>query len=357
MRIAVYAIAKNEAHHVERWEAVSREADARYVLDTGSTDGTQDALLACDGPCRRVVVAEQSFKVFRFDRARNAALELIPTAYDLCIPLDFDEILRPGWRQEVERVWRDGVDKITHNYIWDHAPDGSPRGQYRHDRWHARRGMRWFHPTHESIGRIDEKPCQVVACNATVEQFPEKKTRPDDNSLLKLAVDERPRDPRPRFYLARDLLWRGDWHGAMNQLEVYLSLSSWDWERSIAERFMAQACHGLDEHPQARRWLHAATVTAPTLREPWVDLAFDAYRHREWDLCAFAAGRAVAIARRNFDHFTDDAAWGSLPHDLLSVALWNLGDLPRARCHAAEAVRLDPKDQRLADNLRLMSAA
>ena len=43
-KICVYAISKNEAQFVERWYNSMKEADAIYVLDTGSTDNTVSLL-------------------------------------------------------------------------------------------------------------------------------------------------------------------------------------------------------------------------------------------------------------------------------------------------------------------------
>ena len=39
-RVYVYAISKNEEKFVDRWMDSVNEADAVYVLDTGSTDDT-----------------------------------------------------------------------------------------------------------------------------------------------------------------------------------------------------------------------------------------------------------------------------------------------------------------------------
>ena len=44
VKIAVYAIAKNEAKHVKRWYEATKGADVRIVLDTGSEDNTYDLL-------------------------------------------------------------------------------------------------------------------------------------------------------------------------------------------------------------------------------------------------------------------------------------------------------------------------
>jgi glycosyltransferase involved in cell wall biosynthesis len=40
MRVAVYTIALNEKQFVKRWADSCKDADFRFILDTGSTDGT-----------------------------------------------------------------------------------------------------------------------------------------------------------------------------------------------------------------------------------------------------------------------------------------------------------------------------
>ena len=78
MRIAVVTIAKDEAKHAKRWCDFTADADVRIVLDTGSTDGTQDILRE-----NGVTVHERTFDPWRFDHARNAALELVPEDVDV----------------------------------------------------------------------------------------------------------------------------------------------------------------------------------------------------------------------------------------------------------------------------------
>ena len=83
MKIYIYAIAKNEKKFAERFMRSCAGADGVVVLDTGSTDGTPDALRALGA---EVSVAE--LIPWRFDRARNFALSLVPADADVCVALD-----------------------------------------------------------------------------------------------------------------------------------------------------------------------------------------------------------------------------------------------------------------------------
>ena len=104
MKIIIYAICKNEAQFAARFMASCAEADGVYVLDTGSTDGTPELL-------RRLGANVQTATIdpWRFDNARNASLERVPKDADVCICLDLDEVLCPGWREALEAAWAPGT--------------------------------------------------------------------------------------------------------------------------------------------------------------------------------------------------------------------------------------------------------
>ena len=73
MRIAVYAICKNESQFVDRWMDSMSEADQVVVLDTGSTDDTVERLKK-----RGAQVTVELISPWRFDVARNRSMELVP---------------------------------------------------------------------------------------------------------------------------------------------------------------------------------------------------------------------------------------------------------------------------------------
>src|ERR1700677_1917073 len=113
MKICVYAIALNEAKHAKRFYDAARDADLIFVADTGSTDGTQNILRECGAE-----VVSIRIKPWRFNDARNAALAMLPTDIDVCVSLDLDEVLQPGWREEIERVWVAGTTRLRYGFDW-----------------------------------------------------------------------------------------------------------------------------------------------------------------------------------------------------------------------------------------------
>src|SRR5690606_24024470 len=83
---------------------------------------------------------------WRFDVARNAALALVPADIDVCVSIDIDEVLEPGWREEVERVWEPGKTTLL-RYVYDWG-----KGiVFEYEKIHARHGYYWKHPVHEVI--------------------------------------------------------------------------------------------------------------------------------------------------------------------------------------------------------------
>ena len=69
MKVAVYAICKNESKFAERWMASMSEADEIVVLDTGSADDTAEKLRALGA-----AVTVEAITPWRFDAARNRSL-------------------------------------------------------------------------------------------------------------------------------------------------------------------------------------------------------------------------------------------------------------------------------------------
>ena len=343
MKIAVYTITKNEESFIERWAASCEEADIRLIVDTGSSDNTID--VARRAGCE---VASISISPWRFDDARNAALALVPSDVDYCIALDADEVLRPGWRQHLEQV-APGTTRPRYKYVWSWNDDGSEGLTYFGDKIHARKGYRWKHPVHEVITPISEEVQNTVGLE--IHHHPDhSKSRSQYLPLLELAVREDPNDDRNQFYLGREYMFQNQNDNARKHLLRHLELSTWKAERSAAMRFLSRVSDDR-EH-----WLLRACAEAPNRREPWVEISRFYYENKAWTSCLSAAERALSIKDKPLEYLCEAASWGSQPHDLASIAAWNIGVKDRSVHHSINAYHAEPTSMRLRDNCSLVLA-
>ena len=349
MKICVYAISKNEAKFVEQFCESAKDADLILIADTGSTDETVELARACGA-----TVPEICITPWRFDKARDAALALIPRDIDVCISLDLDERLEPGWREEIERVWRLGeTTRLRYKFDW-----GAGITFY-YEKTHARHGYHWHHPCHEyprPDARIKEVYAHTDALLVTHHPDPTK-SRGQYMDLLELSVKEDPSCPRNAFYYARELTFHRRWVDAIVALNKYLENPRADWvnERCYAMRVMAQSYEALGDRAQAQVWLEKATREAPNTREPWVELADLARKTEQWQLCYDCAKQALTIKDKALVYTMDPSVWGAKPHDLLALAAYNLGIYKDAVEHGTIACELDPSDERLKRNLEFYS--
>ena len=354
MKIVVYAIAKNESSFVDRWMDSMSEADQVVVLDTGSDDGTAERLRA-----RGARVAVERIVPWRFDRARNRSLELVPEDADVCVCTDLDEVFHPGWRSALERAWTPGTRQASYRYTWSFQPDGSEGVVFWQEKIHARRGFRWVHPVHEVLEWVGEgeRGPLALAQGVQLDHHPDpKKSRGQYLPLLELSVAEDPEDDRNLHYLGREYLYYGRWDDCIRTLTQHLSLPSAVWrdERAASMRYIARAHARKGERDEARDWYLRAAAEAPHLREPWTDLAMLLYENQEWDGVLYATACALKIRERPRTYICEAEAWGSLPHDLRCQAYYHTGRLPQALEEARLALAAAPSDPRLAGNAALL---
>ncbi|MBE6969536.1 MAG: glycosyl transferase family 2 [Ruminococcaceae bacterium] len=355
MRVYVYAIAKDEIKHVQRFARSMAEADGIYVLDTGSRDGTVDALRDLG-----VHVTVKEIVPWRFDAARNESMALLPENADICVCADLDEVFRPGWRSALERAWAPGTKQADYRYTWSFTPEGREGHVFYVEKAHARRGFRWKNPVHEVLCYEGEEPYRLVRAEGMqADHFPdESKSRAQYLPLLEQAVAEEPENDRNRHYLGREYMFRGRWDEAVATLKEHLALPTalWRDERCASMRFIARCEEALGRGEEAFSWLLRAIGEAPWLREPWMELCQWMYRREDWEGVYFAAERALRIGFRGESYITEAESWGALPWDLGSLGAYYTGRPDRAAEMAAEALRLAPEDERIRENWKLMCA-
>ena len=356
MNICVYAICKNEEAFVDRFLASAREADSICVLDTGSGDASVEKLRAGGA-----LVAQERIEPWRFDRARNASLRLIPSEADVCCCVDLDEQFRPGWRAALERAWQDGATRARYRYTWSFNPDGSEGVVFWPDKIHKNGCYRWVGAVHEVLEYVGDGEERFVTLEGVqLDHHPDPgKSRAQYLPLLELAVAEEPENDRNCHYLGREYMFRGEWEKAIATLRRHLALprAVWADERCASMRFIARCYRALGRDDLAAVWFHRAIAEAPHLREPYLDFAALLYAQQDWHGLLFLVDRALAIRERPRSYICEADAWGALPYDYRSLACAHLGLADEAVAACREAVRLAPQEERLRKNLAVFERA
>lgn len=345
MKIAVYAIAKNEEKFVERFYASIKDADYVLIADTGSTDKTVEIAKACG-----IIVHQISVMPWRFDVAKNAALSLLPNDIDVCINLDLDEIMTQGWRSEIESLWSSDVTRLMYLYKWNFE------NSFFTNKIHSRHGYRWMYPCHEWIvfdSRYVEK--QIYTDKCLIEHYAdETKGRNQYLELLKLGILENPENPERSFYYGRELFFHRKLNEAIEELKRYLALpkANSKFERAMVCTYIGRCFTNLSKFDDAKSWFEIAIQEFQDKKEPWVDLA-DLYRISEnWLLALISAEKAISINVNQHKWPYDGEAWGFKPYDIAALAAYYLKDYEKALLYGEKCVKLAPNNKRLLDNLR-----
>lgn len=342
MRIGIYALAKNEEAHVFDWADCTDDADAVVVTDTGSTDTTTQRLRAAG-----VTVATGAVVPWRWDEAHNLSLHHLPADLDVCVRLDLDERLLPGWRAAIERAWKPPINNLRYRYVWSWKAPGRPDLVFACDRVHARHGFRWTAPTHEGLTCWTGAKVQAYAEGLEIHHHRTPgKRHSTDLELLRVAVREAPQDSRAWWYLAREQEWAGD-PSAAATFAHYLGMSGCLTERAYAYRALYRLTR--DE-----RHLHRAAYEARGEPDAWQQIAYCHYQRQQWRECLTFAEVAMQ-AEGESTHATDPSA-KTKAADMAAVAAWNMGLKPQALTYARQAVEQCPDDERLVRNVRLMEA-
>ena len=355
MKVVVYAICKNEEKFVDRWMDSMSEADSVVVLDTGSVDATVDKLRS-----RGAVVHIESISPWRFDTARNRSMQYVPLDADICVCTDLDEVFTPGWRKLLEESWIPGTGQARFRYTWSFQPDGSEGVVLWYEKVHARGGYQWIHPVHEVLKWVGQgKPGGICTVNGMqLNHYPDaSKSREQYLPLLELAVSEDPDDDRNVHYLGREYMYHRRWQDCITTLRYHLTMPRANWidERCASMRYIAKSYRELGLEQEAEKWFLRGIAEAPHLREPWLEYAFYAYEKQQWHLLVWLIDRALQISQRPVTYISEAHSWGSLPHDLASLAYFHLGEYDKAMKHIDLAVSMSPEDSRLLSNQLIIS--
>lgn len=346
MKVAVYAISKNESLFVNRWYESMKEADSIYVLDTGSTDDTVSRLESLG-----VNVTTKIIEPFRFDIARNESLKFVPIDYDICVCTDLDEIFNPGWRSELEKSWNENTTRLRYIYNWS-IKNNKPVVSFMYSKIHSRNNYKWKYPVHEVlVSTIDE--VIVDNKNIVLNHYPDSnKSRSSYLPLLELALKENPNDPRCYHYLGREYMYYKEWNKAIDILIKHLNLynSNWKEEKNASYRFISRCYINLNRYDEAEMYLKKAILELPIRKESYIELAYLYYIQNRFYEVINNLIIAKSIKHNQLEYINESFTSDSTIDDLLSISYFNLGLFKEAIFYINKAIDKEPDNKRLKQN-------
>lgn len=265
MKVYVYAIAKDEQDNVQQFMEHLKDADQVYVLDTGSNDNTVTSLRDYGA----AVVSAEYGTDFRFDKARNQALRIVPDD-GVCLYLDLDERLDLDWRAKLDKYLAETIHE--YKFYWYQGPEYGPASTFTNIRAHSKHSHVWQYPVHEVL--IPKHRVNSVHTDIYVSHHPVPKER-NYLPLLELAYRESPSDPRVLHYLGREYMFCQQYDKALSAFNKYCLNKHilWAPETSQVYIYCANCYLELGEIWLAEQHYLKAIAEFPVMREPYLDLA------------------------------------------------------------------------------------
>lgn len=352
MKICVYAIAKNEIKFIDRWYNSVKEADYICVLDTGSTDGSLEKFKSLG-----IIVKQKIYKNFRFDKARNDSLKLIPQDADICVCIDLDEYFNPGWADILKANWKQNTTRAKYRYTWNFNLDGSEGIVFMLDKIHKNGNYSWKNPVHEIL--TTNKKEEII--NLTQIQLNHKaditKSRANYLPLLIKAVNEDPTNDRNTHYLAREYMFHGEYKKAIRMFNKHLSLptATWKAERCASLRYIANCYKMLKQPKKQEEFLLKSILENNQLREPYFEIAKMYFEQNKYLQACIYFEEMLKIHNRELTYISQPECWNELPFDYLSICYYQLKQYKKAVYYAQIALNIK-KDKRIENNLNIFKS-
>ncbi len=352
MKIIVYAICKNEEQFIKRWLASIKDADDIYVLDTGSTDNSFSLLKNAGVHVKKKIITP-----WRFDVARNEALNMVPKDVDVCVSLDIDEIITPNWRTIIENTWKNDTSQMHYLYHWNHDEDGNPIISFQSEKIHERNNFIWVNAVHEVLKYTGNNYNLVTNNELKIDHYPDNnKSRNSYLPLLELAVRENPENDRNMHYLGREYMYYKQYQKAIETLLNHIKLESATWidEKAASMRFIARSYMALGKQKEALIWSQNAIDLAPHLRETYMEKALICYDLNDYYKVIILSLQALSIDNNRYSYINEPFSSDYYIYDLLSIIYIKLGFIDIAKLYIKKAIKIKPT-KRLINNLVILN--
>ncbi len=334
MRICLNMIVKNEAAVIRRCLATVKPwVDYWVIVDTGSTDGTQDIVREF----MQGVPGELHERPWQnFAHNRNEALALAKSHGDYVLFIDADESLRmpAGYR------WPE-LSSEAYRFRCEYADLAYQRNSL----VATRMPFRWHGVLHEYLDSPQKfawqylpGPVISIAHDGARGRDPETYLR--DTEVLERAVQDEPANTRYMFYLAQSYRDAGRTAEALAHYQKRIAMGGPEEEETwLSVLQVAVLSERLAASPsEVRECYLAAYQRRPSRAEPLCELARYHRQREEYALAYLYARQAAALPYPTDIHFVDRNVYAWRALDELVVAAYYMRD---ERAHAEGKAALE----------------
>ncbi|POX49976.1 glycosyl transferase [Streptomyces sp. Ru72] len=322
-------IVKDEAPVIRRClESVRSLIDTWVIVDTGSSDGTQDVIreVYSDVPG---VLYERSWK--GFDGSRTEAIELARSSGDYLLFMDADDVMEvePGFR--MPELTHDGYSIAVHH---------GPVIHWRPTLAATRLPWRYMDVLHEylycdspfTLGALQGIHMRIVGGGGRQgkESVQEKYRR--DAEMLQQALVKEPGNYRYVFYLGQSWDAAGEPEKALEAYDRRATMGGWDQELFWACLYGARLAELLQRPlTDVMARFYRAHQIRPSRAEALGELArLCRVNGRRWDAYKFA--RQAALLPRPIEaHFVEYSWYDWRALDELAVSAYRVGEYSESK--------------------------
>lgn len=351
-KVVVYAIAKNEAKYAEAWAKNMSEADEIYVLlDPTSSDGTKE-ILEKNG----VIIKEKLIKPWRFDKARNESLKLVPKDADICVCTDLDELFNPGWREMLENVWEEDTNQAVYKYYHNAGSKEQAPNIFDYSKIHDRKSFKWKWIIHEYIVAKTNKPIKrVVVDGLMLKHYPDTTKKRDYKALLEMAVKKAPKDKRYLSLLQEEYFNAKDYNNAKACALKLLKMKDCGIvDCCLAYKFLVASEYEQGNYAEAKKYCYVALSKCDYCKHFYAELGKIAILiDKDYSYGIGLFNKALSItkevmASRELE-WKDDA----LIYNYISMAYFYLNDFVSAIKYIDLSINLKPKEETYIKNKQI----
>jgi tetratricopeptide (TPR) repeat protein len=237
--------------------------------------------------------------------------------------------------------------------VYAHDAAGNPAVQFIQSKAFDRRKLKWVNKVHEVL-QGDAKRIFVDSNVIMLEHFQEPFKDHRSNYLTGLGVDsyENPGNDRNLFYCAREMMYHGRPKSAIKAFMRHEKLQGWDAERGQNLIYTGDCYGTLNEPEKQLEYYHKGFDAYPKRREALIRIA-SYYRHRNNPHATAAYANAALVIPQTGFYADAMNEYRETPHELLSWACGQIGDIEAAKFHLMRCLDYIPNNRKYLEDTKL----